>query len=139
MIKARAKVHSWSLESYPGKVRLPNDIFRPLPGAEAANEVGSTTHTRLLSTECIFHQILKTIYLPEHAVSWLADRHKERKNAHEPKVSMQFIPEISAELCTVTGKASCGTQGEWETKGSFKGKWNDQVRVPSSHIHSYNV
>lgn len=39
LIKARAKAHSWPLESYPGKVRIPGDIFRPLPSVEAANEV----------------------------------------------------------------------------------------------------
>ena len=39
LIKARAKSHSWPLESYPGKVRIPGDIFRPLPNVEAANEV----------------------------------------------------------------------------------------------------
>ncbi|CCM05112.1 uncharacterized protein FIBRA_07319 [Fibroporia radiculosa] len=64
LIRARAKVHSWSLESYPGKVRLPADILRPLPNAEAANE------------------ILKTVYLPENTLSWLSD---QRKAAQEPK------------------------------------------------------
>ncbi|OCH91293.1 hypothetical protein OBBRIDRAFT_792457 [Obba rivulosa] len=61
LIKVRAKAHSWSLESYPGKVRLPPDILRPLPNAEAAN------------------QILKTVYLPEKTLTWLAEQHKERK------------------------------------------------------------
>ncbi|EMD34698.1 hypothetical protein CERSUDRAFT_116889 [Gelatoporia subvermispora B] len=63
LIKVRAKAHSWSLESYPGKVRLPPDILRPLPNAEAAN------------------QILKTVYLPEQTLTWLAEQHKERKPA----------------------------------------------------------
>jgi len=66
LIKNCAKLHSWSLESYPGKVRLPGDILRPLPNAEAANE------------------ILKTIYLPENTLGWLTEQHKERK-AQEPK------------------------------------------------------
>jgi len=56
LIKARAKSHLWPLESYPGKLRLPGDIFRPLPTAEAANE------------------ILKTVYLPEGVLSWLAEK-----------------------------------------------------------------
>ncbi|KAF8970162.1 armadillo-type protein [Flammula alnicola] len=41
LIKARAQTHSWLLPSYPGKVRLPADILRPLPSAEATNEVNS--------------------------------------------------------------------------------------------------
>lgn len=50
LIKAHAKAHSWNLETYPGKVRLPGDILRPLPSAEAANQVRrercSTRHSR---------------------------------------------------------------------------------------------
>ncbi|KAL0958138.1 hypothetical protein HGRIS_000306 [Hohenbuehelia grisea] len=54
LIKIRAHTHSWSIQSYPGKVKLPADILRPLPSAEAANK------------------ILKTVYLPEATTSWLA-------------------------------------------------------------------
>lgn len=39
LIKGRAQAHSWLLSTYPGKVRLPADILRPLPN-EATNEVG---------------------------------------------------------------------------------------------------
>lgn len=39
LVKARAQTNSWLLPSYPGKVRLPADILRPLPSAEATNEV----------------------------------------------------------------------------------------------------
>jgi sister-chromatid-cohesion protein PDS5 len=38
LIKNRAQAQSWTLPSYPGKVRLPVDILRPLPNAEATNE-----------------------------------------------------------------------------------------------------
>ena len=38
LIKGRAQAHSWLLSTYPGKVRLPSDILRPLP-TEAGNEV----------------------------------------------------------------------------------------------------
>ena len=38
LIKGRAQAHSWLLSTYPGKVRLPSDILRPLP-TEASNEV----------------------------------------------------------------------------------------------------
>ena len=39
LIKGRAKAHSWALESYPGKLKLPGDILRSLPNPEAAREV----------------------------------------------------------------------------------------------------
>ncbi|KAH9932198.1 armadillo-type protein [Fomitopsis serialis] len=68
LIKARAKQHSWSLESYPGKVRLPGDILRPLPSAEAAS------------------QIIKTVYLPDETLAWLKEHHKTQpRAAQEPK------------------------------------------------------
>jgi len=41
LIKTRAHLHSWNIQSYPGKIRLPADIFRALPNAEAASKVWS--------------------------------------------------------------------------------------------------
>ncbi|KLO11387.1 ARM repeat-containing protein [Schizopora paradoxa] len=49
VIKRHAKVHSWSLPSYPGKVKLPSDIFRPLPSPEAANKA---SHPFYRSASC---------------------------------------------------------------------------------------
>ncbi|KAF9457542.1 armadillo-type protein [Collybia nuda] len=77
LIKTRAGLHSWSIQSYPGKVRLPPDILRPLPNADAANK------------------ILKTVYLPEETLSWLAEiskpsnqkEKKERKTAAKRKAA----------------------------------------------------
>ncbi|TCD68846.1 hypothetical protein EIP91_009560 [Steccherinum ochraceum] len=59
LIKNYAGKRSWSVQSYPGKVKLPGDIVRPLPNADAAN------------------QILQTMYLPDSSLAWLAD-HKAR-------------------------------------------------------------
>ncbi|TFK86665.1 hypothetical protein K466DRAFT_492369 [Polyporus arcularius HHB13444] len=59
LIKAHAKAKSWNLETWPGKVRLPPDILRPLPSAEATNK------------------ILKTVYLSEEALTWLAEKAKQ--------------------------------------------------------------
>lgn len=39
IIKARAQSHSWTLQSYPKKVKLYPDILRPLPNSDAVNEV----------------------------------------------------------------------------------------------------
>ncbi|KAI0824810.1 armadillo-type protein [Trametes gibbosa] len=61
LIKAHAKAHSWNLETYPGKIRLPSDILRSLPSAAAAKE------------------IMKTVYLPEQALAWLAEK-QSRQN-----------------------------------------------------------
>ncbi|KAF8624977.1 hypothetical protein AX15_005612 [Amanita polypyramis BW_CC] len=54
LIKARAHQNSWGIQSYPGKVKLPSDILRPLPNVETANK------------------IVKTMYLPEEASTALS-------------------------------------------------------------------
>ncbi|KDQ22406.1 hypothetical protein PLEOSDRAFT_171792 [Pleurotus ostreatus PC15] len=61
LIKIHAHNHSWSISSYPGKVKLPPDILKPLPSVEAANKV------------------IKTVYLPEGAIAWLKEPIKEKK------------------------------------------------------------
>lgn len=45
LIKNRTQAHSWSLQSFPGKVKLPPDILRALPSAEAANKASSRLHS----------------------------------------------------------------------------------------------
>lgn len=71
LIKSRAQTQSWPLSSYPGKVKLPSDILRPLPSSEATNEVCSSQVVCLFET---FHeniiQVLKTVYLPPEFNSW---------------------------------------------------------------------
>ena len=39
LIKALAQARSWTLQSYPGKVKLPSDILRALPGPGAVAKV----------------------------------------------------------------------------------------------------
>nr|WJN24942.1 cohesin maintenance factor [Pseudozyma pruni] len=39
VIKKRAAEKGWSIESYPGKVTLPGDIFKPLPSREVQREI----------------------------------------------------------------------------------------------------
>ncbi|KAF6757823.1 cohesin-associated protein Pds5 [Ephemerocybe angulata] len=58
LIKKRASDRSWTIQTYPGKVRLPPDILRPLPSSEAGKE------------------ILKTAYLPEETREWLEEMSK---------------------------------------------------------------
>ncbi|KIJ04367.1 hypothetical protein PAXINDRAFT_22347 [Paxillus involutus ATCC 200175] len=69
LIRARAQARSWSLQSYPGKVKLPSDILRALPNPEAATK------------------ILKTQYLSEETMAWLNDikGHKPSAPAKEKK------------------------------------------------------
>ncbi|KAH7910374.1 armadillo-type protein [Hygrophoropsis aurantiaca] len=55
LIKSRVHSSGWNLESYPGKIKLPSDILRALPSAEAATKV------------------LKTVFLPEDVSAWLAE------------------------------------------------------------------
>ena len=43
LIKAHAQGRSWTLQSYPGKVKLPSDILRALPGPGAVAKVSDMT------------------------------------------------------------------------------------------------
>ncbi|RDB27480.1 Sister chromatid cohesion protein pds5 [Hypsizygus marmoreus] len=71
LIKSYASTRSWSVQSYPGKVRLPADILRPLPSPEAARKV------------------MKTVFLPEETISWLADLSKP---AHAKEKKERKVP-----------------------------------------------
>ncbi|KIJ30528.1 hypothetical protein M422DRAFT_36533 [Sphaerobolus stellatus SS14] len=53
VIKARAKHNGWGLQTYPGKVKLPGDIFKAMPNAEAAKKA------------------IKKVYLPVDALTWI--------------------------------------------------------------------
>ena len=39
IIQARTRTHSWTIESYPGKISMPAELFRPLAGAEDVQKV----------------------------------------------------------------------------------------------------
>jgi hypothetical protein len=58
LIKARAQARSWSLQSYPGKVKLPSDILRSLPNPEAATKV-MTFFLNQLKPNCMAFTDLK--------------------------------------------------------------------------------
>ncbi|KZS86994.1 hypothetical protein SISNIDRAFT_420245 [Sistotremastrum niveocremeum HHB9708] len=68
IIKARASARGYSLTSYPGKVRLPADLFRLLPNAETATKIH------------------KTSYLPAEAITWLTS--EGGKSLKSPKVGL---------------------------------------------------
>ncbi|THH06894.1 hypothetical protein EW145_g3765 [Phellinidium pouzarii] len=78
LIKNHAKARQWSLTSYPGKFKLPSDIFRPLPSDGA----------RIT--------ILKTVYLPDHLIKLLDENSTsiaKEKTRHEKKsVSKRKAP-----------------------------------------------
>lgn len=44
LIKTRTQTRSWTLQSYPGKIKLPSDILRPLPNPEAVAKVSDIHH-----------------------------------------------------------------------------------------------
>ncbi|KAI0305166.1 hypothetical protein B0F90DRAFT_1808987 [Multifurca ochricompacta] len=65
IIKDLAKRHSWTLQSFPIKVKLPTGILRPLPNVEAVNK------------------ILKQVFLPPEALDWLSQARPAKTNAAE--------------------------------------------------------
>ena len=97
LIKTRAQNRSWTLQSYPGRVKLPSDIFRSLPNPEAAAKV-CVPHFIIsffkLSTHILGGQILKTVYLPQETVEWLTETAKPQKPAATAasKVCYMLIP-----------------------------------------------
>ncbi|KAH9985602.1 armadillo-type protein [Russula vinacea] len=67
IIKDLAKRHSWTLQSFPMKVKLPTGILRPLPNAEAANK------------------ILKQVFLSSEVLGWVDQARLAKANATELK------------------------------------------------------
>ncbi|KIM85696.1 hypothetical protein PILCRDRAFT_341662 [Piloderma croceum F 1598] len=107
LIKSRAQSNSWSLQSYPGKVKLPSDILRALPSPDAANK------------------ILKTTYLPEETQTWLAElKSKAGSTAKEKRRTEPKEPREPKERKTIAKR-----KGSTKTNGSAKRsrpakKWN---------------
>ncbi|KAK0556088.1 Sister chromatid cohesion protein pds5 [Tilletia horrida] len=62
LIKRKARNMGWTIDTYPGKVKLPSDIFSPLPNPE-------------VRTQICAHQ-----YLPQDVVQWLSEDNKAVKN-----------------------------------------------------------
>ncbi|KAJ7135989.1 cohesin-associated protein Pds5 [Mycena epipterygia] len=65
LIKIWAHSQSLNIATYPGKIKLPPDILRPLPNADTANK------------------ILKTVYLPDQMVAWLKEQYSSTKEKKE--------------------------------------------------------
>ncbi|KAG1732950.1 armadillo-type protein [Suillus lakei] len=109
LIKARAQARSWSLQSYPGKVKLPSDILRALPNPESATK------------------ILKTVYLPEETSAWLLESSKSHKPAgaskekrrepREPKDS-KSPPKRKASRHRVNGTTKRAKTARWNSDQS---------------------
>ncbi|KAJ6631101.1 armadillo-type protein [Mycena sp. CBHHK59/15] len=74
LIKTWAHSHGLNITTYPGKVKLPPDILRPLPNPETANK------------------IMKTVYLPEQTISWLKEAYKPPKEKKEKKEKVEKAP-----------------------------------------------
>ncbi|KAJ7487778.1 armadillo-type protein [Mycena latifolia] len=87
LIKIWAHSHSLNITTYPGKVKLPQDILRPLASADAANKT------------------LKTIYLSEEMLAWLKEQYSSTKEKKEKKEKEK------AEKATAKRKAPPRTNG----------------------------
>jgi len=99
LIKARAHQNLWSIQSYPGKVKLPSDILRPLPNAETANKV------------------VKTVYLPEEAAAALNGFLKSGLRASSTK------PEKKRRKASAKRKAPTRSSGPSKRARQSSKKW----------------
>ncbi|KAE8234699.1 hypothetical protein CF326_g258 [Tilletia indica] len=61
LIKKRARLQGWTIDTYPGKVKLPSDIYAPVASPELRNEIYANQ------------------YLPEKIVEWLSEANKPVK------------------------------------------------------------
>ncbi|RPD70263.1 hypothetical protein L226DRAFT_526109 [Lentinus tigrinus ALCF2SS1-7] len=107
---AYAKAKSWNLDTWPGKVRLPPDILRPLPSAEATNK------------------ILKTVYLSEEALSWLAEKSKQPNEEKEKKPRAPRQPTAKRKAA---GPKTNGTSKRARTGQKRKQDDTDEDEEPS--------
>ncbi|KAI0075977.1 ARM repeat-containing protein [Panus rudis PR-1116 ss-1] len=109
LIKQRATAHHWALESYPGKVKMPGDILRPLPSPEAAS------------------QVLKTVYLPEEMLTYLAEKAKSGKHASEAKVCEMKSQFGVTQHSLLTGEGEGRAESARQTEGSSKDQRQHEV------------
>ncbi|KAG8711503.1 hypothetical protein FRC11_002628, partial [Ceratobasidium sp. 423] len=75
LIRARAKNRGWTLNTYPGKVKIPADLFRALPNHHAAREACTPSygdHPPPRASIADVVSISKKEYLPEENLQWLA-------------------------------------------------------------------
>ncbi|TFK41636.1 armadillo-type protein [Crucibulum laeve] len=83
LIKSKADSHSWSIPSWPGKLKLPSDILRPPKDPKAANN------------------IVQSVYLPSETLSWLGELSKtaipkEKKERKPAAVKRKAPPKTHA-------------------------------------------
>ncbi|KAJ7695426.1 cohesin-associated protein Pds5 [Mycena rosella] len=67
LIKLWAHSHSLNLTTYPGKIKLPQDILRPLANADKVNKN------------------VKTIYLSDQMMAWVKEQYSSTKEKKEKK------------------------------------------------------
>jgi len=67
LIKIWAHTHALNITTYPGKIKLPADILRPLANPDAANK------------------ILKTVYLSDQMLAWLKEQYSSTKDKKEKR------------------------------------------------------
>ncbi|KAJ7839550.1 armadillo-type protein [Mycena olivaceomarginata] len=65
LIKIWGHTHGLNIATYPGKIKLPSDILRPLPDSETS------------------HQIVKTVYLDEQMLAWVKEQYAPTKEKKE--------------------------------------------------------
>ncbi|KAJ7145311.1 armadillo-type protein [Mycena crocata] len=86
LIKIWAHTHSLNISTYPGKVKLPPDILRPLPDVKTANDIS------------------RTIFLSPQMLEWL-------KEKYNPKDRKEKEKKEKAERAAVKRKAPPKTNG----------------------------
>ncbi|KAF7349279.1 Sister chromatid cohesion protein pds5 [Mycena sanguinolenta] len=85
LIKLFAHTHSLNMATYPGHVKLPPDILRPLPDSETSS------------------RILKTVYLSEEVLGWVKEQYvpvKEKKEKEKKERAERAVSKRKAQPAT---------------------------------------
>lgn len=91
VINRRAHAQGWTVESYPGQVRLPTDIFKPLPSRDVQRE------------------IYERQYLPQDLVQKLSEPTKATKSTKGSSSGAQSIKKFSVTTTTANRKRKSAT------------------------------
>ncbi|KAH0581979.1 hypothetical protein H2248_011642 [Termitomyces sp. 'cryptogamus'] len=120
LIKIHATSRSWTIPSYPGKVRLPPDILRPLPNVEAAKEIA------------------KTVYLPEETISWLGTLSNVKTEKKERKRKAP-VPKTNGSAKRTRVKKKRESEDESEDEPSMDEDSDDDVpeKVPEPELSDH--
>ena len=91
VINARAQLHSWAIETYPGHIKMPSDIFKAIPTKEIAQDVSIGEVIRRAMSLTPLFQIQRTVYLSPQLIEGLGTLGKPVKMEIKVRIKECFL------------------------------------------------